>query len=272
MAGPDLGEPGLRPPERQSAGPPLLRESPVADPAVPRMELTEWASRYGIVAGVTTRGHGFSLGLWSEEPVGQVITRWRAFRAAMRGSFPAQVLSHQVHGTEVRWHDRTANGADWLILDGADGHATTVPGVLLTITLADCIPVYLAVPDKGAVALLHAGWRGTAGRILERGIEMLKRHVFASVREIVMHCGVGICGDCYEVGPEVAEKLGEPGGGGPAHIDLRRILAAQAADLGIPAVTFSPWCTAHDSARFFSHRASGGADGRQVAYVGRPIA
>src|SRR2546422_10276003 len=101
-----------------------LRETPVADPAVPRMELTEWASRYGIVAGVTTRGHGFSLGLWSEEPVGQGITRWRAFRAAVGGAFPAQGLVPQVHGTEGRWHDRTANGADWLILDGADGHAT----------------------------------------------------------------------------------------------------------------------------------------------------
>src|SRR2546425_8836512 len=174
-----------------------LRETPVADPAVPRLELTEWASRYGIVAGITTRGHGFSLGLWSEERVGQVMARWRAFRAAMRRSFPAQVLSHQVHGTEVRWHDRTATGGDWLILDGADGHATTVPGLLLTVTVADCIPIYLAVPAKGAIALLHAGWRGTAGGILERGVEILKRQALASARDIVMHCGAGICGACY---------------------------------------------------------------------------
>jgi len=250
-----------------------LREAAVADPAVPRLDLTEWATRYGIVAGITTRGHGFSLGLWSAEPVGQVMSRWRAFRAAMGGgSFPAQVLSHQVHGSEVRWHDRTANGGDWLILDGADGHATTVPGLLLTITVADCIPIYLAVPDKGAIALLHAGWRGTAGGIVERGVEILKRYAFASAHDMVMHCGVGICGDCYEVGSEVAEKLGEPRRDRPAHIDLRAILAAQAAELGVGVVTVSPWCTAHDRAQFFSHRASGGADGRHVAYLGRPIA
>ena len=261
-----------RPPDRLADGPVVLRETPVADPAVPRMELTEWASRYGIVAGVTTRGHGFSLGLWSEEPVGQVITRWRAFRAAMRGSFPAQVLSHQVHGTEVRWHDRTANGADWLILDGADGHATTVPGLLLTITVADCIPIYLAVPDKGAIALLHAGWRGTAGRILERGVEVLTRQASSPASDIVMHCGVGICGSCYEVGSEVTQQLGTYASKASAHVDLRGVLATQAAELGIGVVTVSPWCTAHDRAQFFSHRASGGTDGRQVAYLGRPIA
>src|SRR2546427_3182506 len=50
---------------------PTLREQPVADAAVPRMELVEWAERYGVVAGISTRGRGFSLGLWSEENVGQ---------------------------------------------------------------------------------------------------------------------------------------------------------------------------------------------------------
>src|SRR2546427_6785378 len=249
-----------------------LRETPVADPAVPRMELTEWASRYGVVACVPPRGPGFSLGFWSEEPVGQVIARWRAFRAAMRGSSPAQVLSHQVHGTEVRWHARTANGADWLILDGADGHATTVPGLLLTITVADCIPIYLAVPDKGAIALLHAGWRGTAGRILERGVEVLTRQASSPASDILLHFGVGICGSCYEVGSEVTQQLGTYASKASAHVDLRGVLATQAAELGIGVVTVSPWCTAHDRAQFFSHRASGGTDGRQVAYLGRPIA
>src|SRR2546426_5501898 len=59
------------------------------------MELAEWAERYGVVAGITTRGRGFSLGLWSEENVGQVMSRWRAFRAAFRSAFPALILAHQ---------------------------------------------------------------------------------------------------------------------------------------------------------------------------------
>ena len=98
------------------------------------MELRDWADRYGVVAGVTTRGagRGFSLGLWSEENVGQVMTRWRALRAAFRPAFPGVVLSHQIHGTAVQWHRAGQDG--WLILDGVDGHATRTPGVLLTVT------------------------------------------------------------------------------------------------------------------------------------------
>jgi hypothetical protein len=241
-----------------------VSEVPVGDAAVPRLELTEWAERYGLVAGITTRP--LSLGLWSDEPVGQVIGRWRAFRAAFGARFPAIVLSHQVHGTEVQWHDTLPEG--WLILDGVDGHATSDRGVLLTITVADCIPVYLAVPHKGAIGLVHAGWRGTAAGVLGRCVELLKGRGFAKASDIVMHCGVGICGECYEVGSEVAVRFGLSGS---VQLDLRAVLAQQARDLGVQEVSISPWCSAEGRDRFFSHRASRGRDGRMVAYLGRPL-
>ena len=241
-----------------------ISEVPAGDASVPRLELTEWFERYGLVAGITTRP--LSLGLWSDEPVGQVTGRWRAFRAAFGARFPAIVLSHQVHGTEVRWHETLPEG--WLILDGLDGHATGDRGVLLTITVADCIPVYLTVPHKGAIALMHAGWRGAAGGVLSRCVELLQRHGFAKTSDIVMHCGVGICGDCYEVGSEVADQFGLSGA---SHLDLRDILAQQARGLGIQDVSISPWCSAEGRDRFFSHRASGGRDGRMVAYLGRAL-
>jgi hypothetical protein len=138
------------------------------------------------------------------------------------------------------------------------------------VTVADCIPVYLTVPHKGAVALLHAGWRGTAAGVLERGVELLKWRGFAKASDIVMHCGVGICGACYEVGSEVATCFGWPPQDASVRLDLRAVLARQARELGVEQVTVSPWCSAHDRARFFSHRASGGRDGRMVAYLGRP--
>lgn len=262
------------PANRLTAEPPRLTEQSAGDAAVPRLELAEWAERYGLVAGITIRGHGFGLGLWSDDTVGQVMTRWRAFHAAVQRSFPAVVTGHQVHGTAVHWQEQRSNG--WLLLDGVDGHATAAEGVLLTVTVADCIPVYLAVPQKGAVALLHAGWRGVAAAVLERGVEALKRHAFARGDDIVMHCGVGICGECYEVGPEVAARFsgGTTGGGetGQQHIDLRAILVQQARRLGIAQVSVSSWCSAHHRERFFSHRASAGRDGRMVAYLGRPLA
>ncbi len=247
-----------------------IAEAQVADPTVPRLELTEWAERYGLVAGITARGpgSGFSLGLWSEEPAGQVMTRWRAFRTAFGERFPTIILSHQVHGTAVAWHGASAAG--WQITDGIDGHATAALGQLLTVTVADCIPVYLVVPEKKVAALLHAGWRGTAGKILERGVTLLRREAHCRMGDIVMHCGVGICGACYEVGSEVHERLTGRATSAPVHVDLRAVLADQAAELGLGEVSVSTFCTSHDRDQFFSHRASGGRDGRLVAYAGWP--
>jgi YfiH family protein len=243
---------------------------PIGDSAVPRLALAEWAHQYGLTAGITIRGDGFGLGLWGEDNIGQVMTRWRALHAALERPFPAMVTGHQVHGAVVRWQEQRADG--WLMLEGVDGHATAAEGLLLTVTAADCIPVYLAVPRQGAVALLHAGWRGVAAGVLERGVAVLKRHAFARGDDIVMHCGVGICGECYEVGPEVALHFSAQAEAGPRRIDLRAILVQQAGRLGISQVSVSSWCSAHDRERFFSHRASAGRDGRMVAYLGRPLA
>ena len=264
-------ERGLDPALAEPAEAPLvLREQPVGDSAVPHMELAEWSERYGVVAGITTRGSGFSLGLWSEEKVGQVMTRWRAVRAAFQARFPGLVLAHQVHGTTVAWHPQATAG--WLVLDAIDGHATAARGLLLSITVADCVPVYLTVAYRPLVALVHAGWRGTAAGILTRAVEVVRAQASARSAEIVMHCGVGICGTCYEVGSEVlAQFTGRPERGS-GHLDLREVLVAQARSLGLRAVSVSPWCSAHDREQFFSHRASGGRDGRMIAYAGLPLA
>ncbi|MGH7613719.1 MAG: polyphenol oxidase family protein [Gemmatimonadales bacterium] len=251
------------------ASAPLVLEVPAGDASVPRLEVAEWATRFGLVAGITTRAGGFSLGLWNDEPTGQVMSRWRAFRQAFAPRFSTVVLGHQVHGTELRWYDAVPPG--WLVLDGVDGHATRQPGVLLTVTVADCVPVYLAVPESGLVALVHAGWRGIADGILERAVSSIRAVPGTRMHDIVIHCGVSICGNCYEVGSEVAERLSGRSDGAPAHVDLRSILAARAMTLGVGAVTVSAYCTAHHHDRFFSHRASQGQDGRLVAYLGRPL-
>lgn len=250
---------------------PLLREAPVPGGDVPRFEVPGWRERFGVVAGITARGEpgpGFDLGLWSGQPVAEVMRRWASFRSAEPG-FSAVCLGNQVHRTEVAWHDQ---GQGWIILDGIDGHGTDARGILLTVTVADCVPVYLVDPARHAVALLHAGWRGASGRILERGVRLLAGHAGSTVTDTVMHCGVSICASCYEVDSQVFEAFGIPvpaGGRGP--LDLRAQLARQALELGIADVTVSPWCTAHDRGRFFSHRAGGGADGRLVAYLGMPL-
>ena len=244
-----------------------VREFAVPGP-VPRFEVPEWRDRYGLIAGITGRGPAdatFDLGLWSAQPVGEVMTRWKALRTA-ENCLRACATGHQVHGTQVAWHD---GGIGWIHLDGIDGHATDKAGVMLTVTVADCIPVYLAAPRHGGIALLHAGWRGTAGAILERGAELLCAKVRCEPFDIVMHCGVGISGPAYEVGSEVMDALDLPREGtGPWHADLRAVLTAQANAIGISDVSVSEWCSATDAEHFFSYRRSGGADGRMVAYLG----
>src|SRR4051812_50045796 len=94
------------------------------------------------------------------------MSRWRAFRRAMP-AFEAVVLGNQVHGTVV---ETVGSARGWVQIEGVDGWVTTTSGVLLTVTIADCIPVYLAVPGRG-VALLHAGWRGTAGGVMGGGAD-----------------------------------------------------------------------------------------------------
>ena len=236
---------------------------------VPRYEVPGWRKSYRVVAGISGRGdtpgRGFDLGLWTDAPVGEVMSRWRAFRHAEPG-FVGVILGNQVHQTRVAWHEA---GAGWVQLEGVDGHATSKPGLLLTVTVADCIPVYLVDPKRRVVCLLHSGWRGTAAGILNQGITTMVEVGGSRPADIVMHCGVGICGSCYEVGSEVMLGVGlDAAGAGPWHVDLREVLSVQARKLGVEKISTSQWCSAHDAPAFYSHRRSGGRDGRMVAYLG----
>ena len=242
--------------------PTVLREDPVPGP-IPRYELPGWREQHGVIAGVT--GREFDLGLWTRAPVGEVMSRWRAFRRA-EADFPVTILGNQVHGPAVVWHE---GGQGWVQIDGVDGHATRAPGVLLTVTIADCIPVYLLDPVQRVIALLHSGWRGTAAGILSAGLQRMAEAAGTDAADVLMHTGVGICGACYEVGSEVRTGCGlSAEGGGPWHVDLREVLAEQGRELGLRNISTSDWCSAHDRDRFYSHRASGGQDGRMVAYLG----
>ena len=197
-----------------------------------------WLERFGVVAGITDRSIG-SLGLSASAPAEQVTTRLREFRAAMRPGFTALQMAHQVHGRDVAWHERVPPG--WHVRDDVDGHVTTQPGLLLAVTVADCVPIYLTTKDGRAVTLLHAGWRGTARGVLATGVRLLFERSKAAPSDLVMHCGVAICGSCYEVGEEVArEVLGDQARPGKQRLDLRAAFSGQGESLGIREITISP--------------------------------
>lgn len=236
--------------------------------SLPRFEVAEWRERYGVVAGITARGADFTLS--PETPGDPVAVRWRRLLETFAPGFHGVVVGRQVHGTTVLTHQGATPGVRFA--READGHATAASGLLLAVTVADCVPVYLLDPARGALALLHAGWRGVATGILRSGIAALHELSGSAVHAIVMHCGIAICGDCYEVGPEVLEAVRGTRSAGPGRLDLRGALAAEAGSLGVQDVSVSPGCTAHDPGRFYSHRGSRGATGRMAAYLGRPVA
>jgi YfiH family protein len=238
---------------------------------VPLWVHPEWSDRFPwLVQGTTGRGDAeepWDFGLAGDQPVGEVLGRWRELRRVL--GFDAAVHSRQVHKTEIRAQSETAQ-AGLLIVDGYDGHTTDQASVLLTVTVADCIPVFLVNPEPRVVSMLHAGWRGVAGGIVERGVRLLTSTYGSHTAELWLHCGPAICGACYEVGPEVhrAIRPAHTAPSGAAPIDLRAAVVDQATTLGIPSaqVTWSTHCSRCGPGGFFSHRA--GSAGRQLGIVG----
>jgi len=215
---------------------------------------------FGIRAFTTTRTSG-SFGLMTDEPVRDVTARWVRLRRELRTGGPRLATATQCHGTNVLVHSAAWEG--WLRADDADGHVTVDRGTALAVTVADCVPVFVAHPS-GALALLHTGWRGTAAGIVSRGIAVLEREGF-SASELRVHTGPAICGKCYEVSGDVYAQLTGTNPGVPRTVDLRALIADQARARGVVHITTSPSCTRCDNDRFFSHRA--GDAGRQLGVM-----
>ena len=215
----------------------------------------------GVLAWTTTRADG-SFGMGSRESVGDVMDRWACLQDGLAAlHIDRLATAHQTHGAIVETHGGGWRG--WLRLRGVDGHVTSTPGTALAVTIADCTPVFVAHPG-GAVAALHAGWRGTAARILDVGLDALGAMGFPA-DECVVHLGASICGGCYEVGPEVLRAVRGIPAKGKSHLDVREVLLDQARRRGIGQISVSPACTRCHSDRFFSHR--GGDLGRQLGVI-----
>ncbi len=185
-----------------------------------------------------------------------------------------------------------------------DGLITDTPGLLLGIKTADCIPVLVVDKKKRAVGAFHAGWRGTAARIVEKGIGEMRRHYGSNPRDIQAAIGPGVHRCCYTVGEELVHAFESqfayakelfheeydfeslhnkypmlflnqraPGHGEPAtkiQLDLIEANRRQLLDAGVAEKNIFAFddCTSCDTNRFFSHRAELGKTGRMMAAIG----
>ena len=227
--------------------------------ALPIRERVAEFDAIGITAFTTTRAHGdFSLA--RPDLLETNTGRWNALQRALSPTSPGLVSALQVHGVGIAEHAAPWSG--WVRLDGVDAHIVHVPGAA-AVTVADCVPVFIAHPS-GVTALVHAGWRGTAARLVE---QVVHRFVSAGLAsgDLHLHFGPAICGRCYEVGPDVYERLTGWQTVRQRQVDLRALLAEQVRGAGLRHVSASPHCTRCDNDRFFSHRA--GDAGRQIAVV-----
>jgi len=171
----------------------------------------------------------------------------------------------QVHGDRVfiprPGHAGTRPEADSLVTDEKD--------FALVIRTADCVPVFFLDPERPAIGLCHAGWRGAQKRIVSKTVERLQQEFHSRPGSLKVAFGPSICQDCYEVGREFEPLF--PGfveqRGRQFFFDLRGALKQELEGAGVQAgsIRESEFCTACSVDQFFSARKEGTETGRLIS-------
>jgi YfiH family protein len=229
----------------------------------------------GARAMFTTRRGGHSTGPFASLNLGR-LTRddpdaVTLNRKLVQDAADGQLaMIRQVHGRRViRLADAdAASGPEprWE-LEEADGQATAQGRIAPIVLTADCLPI--AIGGGGAVAMLHAGWRGLADGIIAEGVRAI-RELGDERAPLAAAIGPGAGPCCYEVGDEVHARFSEFGGRGRRGrmLDMKAIARQQLLGAGIDDVHDSGLCTiCSPPTLFFSHRRDDGVTGRQGGLV-----
>lgn len=199
-------------------------------------------------------------------------------RLAARARYRVERLfeTSQVHGTQVHVLDGASVEETRRI--EADALVAMREGDVVGVRTADCVPVLLADPMGGAVAAIHAGWRGVAARIVPAAVARFVGVTGAPATRILVAIGPHIRTAAFEVGDDVARALAEsseaavvvPGAnGGKPHVDLARAVRVQLAQAGVVGshVEDTGGCAHDEPARFFSFRRDGQRSGRMLSVI-----
>lgn len=239
------------------------------------MHIIESPLLSGFRHGFTTRDGGVSEppydrlnlgGAVGDDPA-RVAENWRRLEEETGLRF-ARV--RQVHGARVV-RAETPCGP----VEEADAVVSTVEGVAACVSIADCVPVLLADPETGAVAAVHAGWRGTLARAAAEGVLALAREAGAPASRLLAAVGPSIGPCCYEVSDDLAGQFrgalgdGVVRPGARPRLDLWRANAVVLSQAGLRSdrIELLARCTSCERERFFSHRRDAGRTGRQMAFI-----
>lgn len=254
-----------------------------------RALVCEPLEREGFPNAFSTRGGGVSpfpenslnLAGFDEDSAENIRENRRRFLRLLGGVW-ALAACWQVHGREVRVvRDASDPRSDE---ERCDALATNLPGVLLGVKTADCVPLLLADPRRGACAAVHAGWRGTLAGVAVRALERMREEFGTDPSDVRAAIGPAARACCYEVGPEVvgafrekfprAEAFFTPTRDGRALADIQLANREQLVEAGVPPgrIHTLPLCTICRPELFFSYRREKrlyGKTGRLLSVIGR---
>ena len=221
---------------------------------------------------------GLNLGLHVGDDRQLVLGNRHRFLAAAGLNLDNLIMAEQTHGQQVRLvGDKDAGAGAYRAdeaLSGVDAMVTATPGVALGGCYADCVPVFIVDTALPAVAVIHAGWRGTAGGIVPHTWSWLCESFASCKDDCVAYIGpaIGMC--CYEVGESVAAAMREQWwwpqvsrrrSNGLWYVDLALANQLQLEARGLHTENCG-LCTSCDP-RFYSHRRDGGNTGRMLGMI-----
>lgn len=212
-----------------------------------------------------------------------VTENYRIFCKAAGFDYHTLVSSKQDHHTYVRKVTKKDCGIGIFRehdMQSVDALVTNEPGVTLVTHYADCTPLFFADPEKKVIALAHAGWKGTVGKIGEATVEKMQAEYGCDPSDIIAVVGPAIGPCCYEVDTPVYEEFAsftelKPAyftktlGHGKYIIDLKEANRRMLLEAGLLSIniTISDVCTKCNSGLLYSHRASGGKRGGLIAMM-----
>lgn len=246
----------------------------------------------GFINAFSTRAGGVSafpsdalnLAYFKGDEKENVAENRRRFLKAIGAEEATIITARQTHSTERCFIESMEQARG--VQPDCDAMTSKLTNALLAIQTADCLPVLIADTKSGAMAAIHAGWRGTAGRITERTVADLIQVHGANPRNCIAALGPTACSECYEVGEEVIERYKKEFGywrnllidfkeGGKAHLDIRAANIQQLAFCGFTddRIHVAERCTMHQNDLFFSYRREGKGQpssvGRLLSVIGK---
>lgn len=161
-----------------------------------------------------------------------------------------------------------------------DALVTDVPGLVLSVFVADCVPVAVVDPVRRTIGLAHSGWRGTVAGITEKMIRCMTAQYGSDPKDLVCAIGPSICRDCYEISEDVAEQFARAFAGheseiltdkhnGHYQLDLWKANELVLRRAGVPAahISVTGICTCCNKEVLFSHRGAHGMRGNLGAFL-----